>query len=85
MDYNQFVGTRAVSEQHKIDEAVLTAWMQEHIKGFAGPLTVEMFKGGQSNPTYKLITPNRSYVMRASLALPPSSCLQPMRLNANLP
>jgi aminoglycoside phosphotransferase (APT) family kinase protein len=25
--------------------------------GFEGPLTVEMFKGGQSNPTYKLITP----------------------------
>ncbi len=65
MDYNQFVGTRAVSEQHKIDEATLTTWMQEHVKDFAGPLTVEMFKGGQSNPTYKLITPSRSYVMRA--------------------
>ncbi len=24
-----------------------------------------MFKGGQSNPTYKLITPSRQYVMRA--------------------
>jgi aminoglycoside phosphotransferase (APT) family kinase protein len=65
MDYNQFVGTRAVSEQHQIDEAALTAWMQTHVKGFAPPLTVEMFKGGQSNPTYKLITPSRSYVMRA--------------------
>jgi aminoglycoside phosphotransferase (APT) family kinase protein len=28
-------------------------------------LTVELFKGGQSNPTYKLVTPARSYVMRA--------------------
>ncbi|MEN9587363.1 MAG: hypothetical protein RIT15_938 [Pseudomonadota bacterium] len=65
MDYNQFVGTRAVSEQHKIDETRLTSWMEQHVKGFAGPLTVEMFKGGQSNPTYKLITPSRSYVMRA--------------------
>ena len=32
---------------------------------FAGPLQVEMFKGGQSNPTYKLVTPGKSYVMRA--------------------
>jgi len=35
------------------------------VQGFAGPLQVEMFKGGQSNPTYKLITPGRSYVMRS--------------------
>jgi aminoglycoside phosphotransferase (APT) family kinase protein len=35
------------------------------VAGFAGPLTVEMFKGGQSNPTYKLVTPQRTYVMRA--------------------
>jgi aminoglycoside phosphotransferase (APT) family kinase protein len=33
--------------------------------GFEGPLSVEMFKGGQSNPTYKLITPKCAYVMRA--------------------
>src|SRR2546427_748538 len=39
--------------------------MQGHVQGFAGPLQVEMFKGGQSNPTYKLITPGRSYVMRS--------------------
>jgi aminoglycoside phosphotransferase (APT) family kinase protein len=35
------------------------------VTGYSGPLTVESFKGGQSNPTYKLITPARSYVMRA--------------------
>ncbi|MCP2839719.1 phosphotransferase, partial [Salmonella enterica] len=34
-------------------------------EGFGGPLSVEAFKGGQSNPTYKLNTPARSYVMRA--------------------
>lgn len=33
--------------------------------GFKGPLQVEIFKGGQSNPTYKLITPSQAYVMRA--------------------
>jgi hypothetical protein len=44
MDYNQFVGTRAVSEQHKIDQALLTSWMEQHVKDFAGPLTVESSK-----------------------------------------
>ena len=61
----QFEGTRPVAEQHAFDVAALSAWLSEHLPGFAGPLTVEMFKGGQSNPTYKLITPDRQYVMRA--------------------
>jgi aminoglycoside phosphotransferase (APT) family kinase protein len=59
------VGTRAVSEQHRFDEAALVAWLSKHVAGFQGPLTVSQFKGGQSNPTYKLDTPHRSYVMRA--------------------
>jgi aminoglycoside phosphotransferase (APT) family kinase protein len=64
-DFAHFVGTRAVGEQHAFDITELSAWLQTHLAGFAGPLTVEMFKGGQSNPTYKLITPGQSYVMRA--------------------
>ncbi|MDR0200632.1 MAG: phosphotransferase [Delftia acidovorans] len=63
--FDHFVGTRPVSTQHAFDVPALTAWMQGHVQGFAGPLQVEMFKGGQSNPTYKLITPERSYVMRS--------------------
>ncbi len=62
---DQFVGTRPVSEAHAFDSGALAAWMSAHVEGFAGPLSVEMFKGGQSNPTYKLITPGRTYVMRA--------------------
>ena len=64
-DFDHFVGTRAVSDQHAFDTAALTAWMNQHVEGFTGPIQVEMFKGGQSNPTYKLVTPNKSYVMRA--------------------
>lgn len=60
-----FVGTRPVSEAHAFDIAALSAWLQQHLPDFEGPLSVEMFKGGQSNPTYKLITPKQSYVMRA--------------------
>ncbi len=64
-NFDHFVGTRAVSEQHAVDLDVLSDWLAKNIDGFAGPLSMEMFKGGQSNPTYKLITPSRSYVMRA--------------------
>ena len=64
-NYDHFIGTRAVSEKHAFDIAALTAWLEKNLEGFAGPLTVEMFKGGQSNPTYKLLTPSQSYVMRA--------------------
>src|SRR5258708_7984763 len=38
--------------------------MKEHVEGYQGPPTVLQFKGGQSNPTYKIETPARSYVMR---------------------
>jgi aminoglycoside phosphotransferase (APT) family kinase protein len=53
-----------VSDQHAFDVAALGAWLEKNVAGYAGPLTVEMFKGGQSNPTYKLVTPTRAYVMR---------------------
>ena len=64
-DHQQFTGTRPVSDQHAFDVAALQSWLQQHLPGFAGPLSVEMFKGGQSNPTYKLLTPGKAYVMRA--------------------
>lgn len=57
-------GTTTVREGYSFDEAALAAWMTAHVEGFAGPLSVEQFKGGQSNPTYKLVTPARSYVLR---------------------
>jgi aminoglycoside phosphotransferase (APT) family kinase protein len=60
-----FSGTRAVSEAHAFDVDALHDWLVGHVEGYQGPLSVEMFKGGQSNPTYKLNTPACSYVMRA--------------------
>ena len=47
-----------------LDEVALDAWLRAHVTGYAGPLTVEQFKGGQSNPTYRLTTPGAQYVMR---------------------
>jgi len=64
-DYSAFEGTRPVNERQRFDSDALAAWLSKHVDGFAGPLTVEQFAGGQSNPTFKLVTPSRSYVMRA--------------------
>ena len=64
-DYSAFEGTRPVNERQRFDSAALAAWLAQHVDGFAGPLTLEQFAGGQSNPTFKLITPSRTYVMRA--------------------
>ena len=58
-------GTRDVSEHLRFDVVALERWMVEHVDGFAGPLTVSQFKGGQSNPTYRLETPSgRAFVLR---------------------
>jgi len=59
-----FSGVKPVEERHKLDEATLTAWLEANVEGFAGPLTINQFKGGQSNPTYQLVTPARKYVLR---------------------
>ncbi|MFA7585009.1 MAG: phosphotransferase [Novosphingobium sp.] len=57
-------GTTPVREGYGFDEAGLVRWMEANVSGFAGPLSVEQFRGGQSNPTYKLVTPARAYVLR---------------------
>lgn len=59
-----FSGTREVDPRYRLDEAALDAWMRAHVSGYAGPLTVRQFKGGQSNPTYELVTPTHAYVLR---------------------
>lgn len=59
-----FSGTRDVDPRYQLDEAALDAWMAENVAGYAGPLTVRQFKGGQSNPTYELTTPAAAYVLR---------------------
>ncbi len=67
------VGTVPVREAHRFDEAALARWMAANVADYAGPLTVEQFKGGQSNPTYKLVTPGRAYVLRRK---PPGQLLK---------
>jgi aminoglycoside phosphotransferase (APT) family kinase protein len=58
-------GTRDVSERLRFDVAALESWMADHVDGFSGPVEVSQFKGGQSNPTYRIDTGRgRSYVLR---------------------
>src|SRR5262249_7222652 len=59
-----FWGTKEVADAVKFDARVLENYLTGQVPGFAGPLTVRQFKGGQSNPTYLLETPARSYVLR---------------------
>jgi aminoglycoside phosphotransferase (APT) family kinase protein len=59
-----FSGTKDVASALTIDVARLEQYLTAQVKGFAGPLSVKQFKGGQSNPTYLLQTPARSYVLR---------------------
>ncbi|MBE0615849.1 MAG: phosphotransferase [Burkholderiales bacterium] len=60
-----FIGTMPVAEKQRFDVARLEAYLRAHVEGFAGSLEVEQFKGGQSNPTYRLSAGGKRYVMRA--------------------
>jgi aminoglycoside phosphotransferase (APT) family kinase protein len=57
-------GTKPVADTHRFDEASLERWLKANVEGYEGPLEVRQFKGGQSNPTYQLVTPNKKYVLR---------------------
>lgn len=60
----QFSGTMEVRDQHRFDVNALANYLKSHIANFRGPLEVAQFKGGQSNPSYLLTTPERKYVLR---------------------
>jgi aminoglycoside phosphotransferase (APT) family kinase protein len=57
-------GTEPVPETQRFDQASLERWLAANVAGYEGPLEVRKFKGGQSNPTYQLITPGKKYVLR---------------------
>jgi aminoglycoside phosphotransferase (APT) family kinase protein len=61
----EFAGTMPVPDRQRFDEAALARYLEAQVAGFNGPLTVEMFRGGQSNPTYLLSTgAGAHYVLR---------------------
>src|SRR3954466_7329397 len=63
-DYTAYVGTRPVANAHRFDVAALERFMRENVEGFSGTVEAEQFRGGQSNPTYRLTAGGKRYVMR---------------------
>ena len=61
---SDFNGTKKMSEKHFIDSKELTPYLEKNIPDFEGPLIIEEFIGGQSNPTYFLKTNENSYALR---------------------
>ena len=72
MSFEDFTGTRPVAPQHAFDVGALRAWLQPRMDGIGPDLAVEQFKGGQSNPTFRLSSGGRHFVLRRK---PPGNLL----------
>jgi aminoglycoside phosphotransferase (APT) family kinase protein len=53
-----------VREAHRFDESALNIYLKKNLQGYQGPLTVQQFEGGQSNPTFLLTAGGKKYVLR---------------------
>jgi len=62
-----------MSKIANIDTDQLAEYLEAHVEGFKGPITIEKFAGGQSNPTFKLIAESGIYVLRRQ---PPGKLLK---------
>ena len=57
--------TKPVEQRLQFDSVALERYLAAHIEGLRGPLQVEQFEGGQSNPTYRLTATDGSrFVLR---------------------
>ena len=79
--YEEFIGTKPVSERQKFDVDALHEYMLANVDGFSGKLEIEQFKGGQSNPTFRLTADGRQYVLRtkpgpAAMLLPSAHAIE---------
>ena len=59
-----YTGTKEVSENLKFESKLLQEWINDNVKDSGNIEKIEQFKGGQSNPTYKISTENNAYVLR---------------------
>ena len=59
-----YTGTKEVSENLKFDSKLLQEWINDNVKDSSNIEKIEQFKGGQSNPTYKILTKDNAYVLR---------------------
>jgi len=70
-------GIGPVRDAHRFDEAALHRWLLAHVTGVAGPLQVEQFEGGQSNPTFLLLSGSGDDTRRLVLRKKPPGRLLP--------
>ncbi len=71
---DKFSGTMAQREGFEIDAEILGPYLEAYIEGLTLPITIDQFKGGQSNPTYRLKDANgKPYVLRRK---PPGKLLK---------
>ncbi|MBW7851599.1 MAG: phosphotransferase [Rhodospirillales bacterium] len=61
---NEIPGAGPVRAGHAFDETALARRLESTIPGFHGPLSVNQFDGGQSNPTFHLRSAGGDYVLR---------------------
>src|SRR5690242_16341865 len=63
----------AMNAGFQFDIEHLTRYLTAHVAGFEGPMSVEKFPGGQSNPTFLLKARSGDYVLRRQ---PPGALLK---------
>ncbi len=56
-----------------LDVEAVGGWIAAHVPGFTGPVTAQKFPTGQSNPTFRLTTPQGDLVLRRK---PPGKLLK---------
>lgn len=61
---DDFTGTMPVREQHRFAADRLETWLRDHVGASSSPIEIEQFKGGQSNPTYRVRFGGKRYVLR---------------------
>ena len=62
-----------MTAEHGLDAARLTDYLEGHLAGFHGPVRIEKFPHGQSNPTFRIETPSGAIVLRRQ---PPGELLK---------
>ena len=62
-----------MSQVLPIDLDKLTTYLEAHVAGFKGPMVLDKFPGGQSNPTFKVSAQSGTYVLRRQ---PPGKLLK---------
>ena len=62
-----------MSDTQTLNLAAVEAYLSQNLPGFEGPIEADKFQVGQSNPTFRLKTPSRDYVLRRK---PPGQLLK---------